>query len=102
MKSIRCRLERNRTMPPAKLLAEAAALARKLEYSIREEDLDGAGGGHCYYGGKKWLLLDVTQGHQEQLRDIVDALRAETAISRHDVSPQLADMLRPSSPAKAA
>jgi hypothetical protein len=81
-------------MHAGKLLAEALELARQLEYSIREEYLDGAGGGHCFFGGKKWLLLDVTQSPEEQLSDVADALRTETGLWRLSVTPLLARMLQ--------
>ena len=83
----------------AKLLAEAIDLARQLDYQIREEHLEGAGGGHCYFAGKKWLLLDVTQSTEEQLTDVADALRSDPAGARQAMSPALAHFLRP---AKAA
>jgi hypothetical protein len=83
----------------AKLLAEALILARQLDYHVREEPLAGAGGGHCYFAGKKWLLLDVTQSTEEQLADVADALRSDPASPQHAMSPALAQLLRP---AKAA
>lgn len=81
-------------MHTANLLAEAAELARRLDYTLREEYLDGAGGGHCFFGGRKWLLLDVTQSVDEQLSVITDALRIDDAVWRLPVSPQLAMMLK--------
>ncbi|BBO30759.1 hypothetical protein [Lacipirellula parvula] len=81
-------------MQAVTLLAEAADLARRLDYTLREEYLDGAGGGHCFFGGKKWLLLDVTQSVDEQLSVITDALRTDDAVWRMPVSPQLAGMIR--------
>ena len=81
-------------MHTANLLAEAAELARRLDYTLREEYLDGAGGGHCFFGGRKWLLLDVTQSVDEQLSVITDALRLDDAVWRLPVSPQLALMLK--------
>jgi hypothetical protein len=81
-------------MHTATLLAEAAELARRLDYTLREEYLDGAGGGHCFFGGRKWLLLDVTQSVDEQLSVITDALRTDAAVWRLPVSPQLALMLK--------
>ncbi len=80
-------------MPPAKLLAEAIELARKLDYQVREEYLEGAGGGHCTFAGKKWLLLDVTQSTEEQLSDAADALRSESAVGRQGISEPLAELL---------
>ena len=80
-------------MHAAKLLAEALEAARQLGYVVREEYLDGAGGGHCLFGGKKWLLLDVTQSTDEQLTDAVDALRAEPGLQQSQFTPSLAAML---------
>ena len=84
------------TMHSAALLAEALELARRLGYHVREEDLEGAGGGHCSFAGKKWLLLDVTQSPREQLADALDAVRGESGVDQHPVSPSLAGMLRES------
>lgn len=81
-------------MQAANLLAEAVELARRLDYTLREEYLDGAGGGHCFFGGRKWLLLDVTQSVDEQLSVLADALRTDDAVWRLPVSPQLALMLK--------
>jgi hypothetical protein len=81
-------------MHTAGLLAEATDLARQLDYQVREEYLEGAGGGHCSFGGKKWLLLDVTQSAEEQLSDVADALRNEIGVWRLKVSAPLAEMLQ--------
>jgi hypothetical protein len=86
-------------MQAPKLLAEALDLARQLHYQIREEHLEGAGGGHCYFGGKKWILLDVTQSTEEQLADVVDALRTDADAPYLAMSPALASHI---APAKAA
>ena len=80
-------------MHVAALLAEALELARQFDYQIREEDLEGGGGGHCSFAGKKWLLLDVTQSPREQLTDALDALRCEPAVRNRTLSPQLTQML---------
>lgn len=80
-------------MSTAKLLAEAIEVARQLEYTVCEEYLEGAGGGHCMCGGKKWLLLDVTQSVAEQLTDVVDALQCEPAVWQRSLSPDLGQML---------
>ena len=81
-------------MHTAKLLAEALDVARQLQYSVREEYLDGAGGGHCFFSGRKWLLLDITQSPQEQLNDVADALRTEADIWRLPITPPLATLLQ--------
>ncbi len=67
-------------MQTVALLASAIDLARQVGYQVREDALDGAGGGHCLIRGKKWLLLDASQPHREQIRDVIDALRAEPSL----------------------
>jgi hypothetical protein len=80
-------------MQAPKLLAEALDLARQLHYQVREEHLEGAGGGHCYFGGKKWILLDVTQSTEEQLADVADALRTDADAPHLAMSPGLAQLV---------
>ena len=70
-------------MNTVQLLSEAITAARGAGYQIREEALEGAGGGHCLIRGQKWLLLDLTQTHEEQLNDVVDALRSESDLAWH-------------------
>lgn len=82
-------------MHPSRMLAEAIQLARQLGYRVREDVLEGAGGGHCYYHGQKWLLLDLTQSTDEQLNDVLDALRAEPGLQGLGMSPALAQHLNP-------
>ena len=62
-------------MHTVEMLSEAIAVARQLGYQIREDQLEGAGGGHCLIRGRKWLLLDITQSADEQLHDVLDAVR---------------------------
>ena len=64
-------------MHTVEMLSEAIEFARKLGYQIREDQLEGAGGGHCLIRGRKWLLLDITQSADEQLRDVLDAVRED-------------------------
>ncbi len=89
-------------MHTVEMLSEAIALVRKLGYQIREDQLEGAGGGHCLIRGRKWLLLDVTQSADEQLRDVLDAVREGGSLSNRlqealqegesvDISPELAE-----------
>ncbi|MDC0935408.1 hypothetical protein OAS39_03900, partial [Pirellulales bacterium] len=79
-------------MSTAGLLAEAVSVAQESGIRIREDHLDGAGGGHCLIHGVKWLLLDVTQALEEQLNDAIDALRAE-ATPPPSISPELARLM---------
>jgi Spy/CpxP family protein refolding chaperone len=77
-------------MHAAKMLSLAIEAAKTAGFEVREEVLDGAGGGHCVIRGKKCLLLDMTQSHREQLNDVVDALRAEPEINSAMLHPMLA------------
>ena len=81
-------------MHTAQLLSHAIGLARRVGYSVREEALEGAGGGHCVIRDQKWLLLDLTQTHQEQFNDVLDALRCETSLDWSAVPEGLIDYLR--------
>ena len=83
-------------MHAAKMLSLAVDAARSAGYEIREEILDGAGGGHCLIHGKKCLLLDMTQTHREQLSDVLDALRAEPQLNSSALHPLLAASLQES------
>lgn len=81
-------------MHTAQLLSQALDLSRQTGYRIREEALEGAGGGHCVIRGQKWLLLDLTQSQQEQLNDVLDALRSEPQLDTADVPESLVAYLR--------
>ncbi|MGI6416453.1 MAG: hypothetical protein ACOX1P_12355 [Thermoguttaceae bacterium] len=68
-------------MHTVELLKEAAALARRAGYRIRQEYLGGALGGGCEYGGQKWIFLDISLGPSDQLEQIANALRQDPAAS---------------------
>lgn len=87
-------------MHTAQLLSQALDAARRLGYEVREDSLEGAGGGHCLIRGKKWLLLDMTQTYREQLSDVLDALRVEPDLGTIELHPALTERL--SSNSKAA
>jgi len=81
------------------LLTEAVAIAGQLGFHIREEPLEGAGGGHCLIRGQKWLLLDLTQSREEQLRDVLDAIQSEPGWKALPISSALRNYLQPLSKA---
>jgi hypothetical protein len=62
-------------MHTVELLGQALDLARRLGYEIRQEWLDGDGGGGCILRGRKILFLDLALGPDEQLDQVLDALR---------------------------
>jgi hypothetical protein len=65
-------------MHAAERLDTALALARRLGYNIRLECLYGQTGGYCEIQGQKWLFVDLTLSPQEQLEQVVEALRSAT------------------------
>jgi hypothetical protein len=81
-------------MDAAKLLSLAIEAAKSAGFEVREEILDGAGGGHCVIHGRKCLLLDMTQSHREQLNDVVDALQVEPELDLSTLHPMLATRLQ--------
>jgi len=89
-------------MHTVQLLSQAIETARRAGYQIREESLDGAGGGHCLIRGKKCLLLDLTQTHREQLDDVLDALRSEPNLAAVGMTAALAELLQASPLRRAA
>lgn len=81
-------------MSTAQLLQEAVALARSAGFLVREDHLDGAGGGHCFVQEGRWLLLDVTQSLEEQLDDACDALADLPNLDLHATTPKLVEQIR--------
>lgn len=65
----------------------ALALAEERGFRIRREWLGGAGGGLCQYGGQKWVFLDLAQSAQEQLEQLLEILRDDSAASATQKSP---------------
>ena len=56
-------------------LTEALQAAGQLGYRIRQEWLDGRGGGGCEIAGQKWIFLDLAQSASEQLEVVLTTLR---------------------------
>jgi hypothetical protein len=67
-------------MHTVEALEAALALARQIGYRVREEWLDGRGGGACEIHRQKWVFLDLALSADEQLDQVLDALRADPAI----------------------
>lgn len=64
-------------MHTVELLEEALALATRIGYLIRQEWLGGNGGGACEIQGSKLIFLDLALGPNDQLDQVLDALRRE-------------------------
>ncbi|MEK6235749.1 MAG: hypothetical protein N2C14_13660 [Planctomycetales bacterium] len=76
------------------LLDHALRIAGKLGYDLRQEWLDGNGGGGCRYKDQKWLFLDLAQSPDEQLDVVLDVLRGEPTLAELPVPQPLLQKLR--------
>ena len=86
-------------MHTVELLEYALVVARKLGYQVREEWLAGQGGGHCLLRGEKWIFLDLAHTRQEQLNQVLEALRNDPGIDRLRLPPALSTSLKIRRPA---
>ena len=76
------------------LLEEALRLAMNSGFEVRQEWLHEKGGGACRIGDKWVLFVDLSVSAQEQLGQVVGALR-ESDRKRIDdtISPELLELL---------
>jgi len=81
-------------MHTVEMLGQAIDLARRAGYEVREEWLNGAGGGGCEFRGQKLLLLDLMLGPAEQLDQAIDALRHDPEAAQLPMPHQLRDLLQ--------
>lgn len=75
------------------MLDEALSVAKALGYRIRQEWLDGQGGGLCEFGGQKWFFLDLSLTGPEQLAGILEVLRDEPKLPTVPLSDALIRLL---------
>jgi hypothetical protein len=76
-------------MRTVELLERATAVAESLGYKIRHEYLAAGGGGACEFAGQKWIFLDLALSTEEQLDQMLDALRSDPRAMFADPSPEL-------------
>ncbi len=67
-------------MHTVELLEHATAAAERLGYRVRQEWLEGCGGGACEIAGQKWIFIDLALHATEQLEQVSDALREDPGI----------------------
>jgi hypothetical protein len=65
-------------MHTVELLAEALDLVARLGWQVRQEWLDGNGGGLCELRGRKTFFLDLALSPADQLEGVLDALRHDS------------------------
>ena len=80
-------------MHTVELLAEALDLAARLGWQVRQEWLDGNGGGVCELRGRKIFFLDLALAPAEQLDQVLDALRREPAALRLPMAEALRELI---------
>ena len=80
-------------MRTVELLVECQEVAQRLGYAIRHEWLDGEAGGACEFGGKKWIFVDLAQSPDEQLEQVIEALRIEPQLCELSVSSALKSII---------
>ena len=81
-------------MHTVELLEHALDLADRLGYEVRQEWLGGLAGGGCELRGRKTLFLDLALGPEDQLDQVVDALRHEPDAAGLPMPHELRGLLR--------
>ncbi|MBI2825438.1 MAG: hypothetical protein HYX69_12195 [Planctomycetia bacterium] len=76
------------------LLERALRAAQRLGYRVRQDWLDGSGGGGCEIKGQKWLFLDLAASPVEQLHVVADVLSRELAAGKATLDPDLRGLLK--------
>jgi hypothetical protein len=74
-------------------LGAAIALAEQVGYRVRQEWLDGSGGGDCVVRGQKLIFLDLAVGPLDQLELVIDVLRRDPAVVSASMPHPLRDLL---------
>ena len=76
------------------LIAHALNLAERLGYVIRQEWLEGSGGGGCELRGRKFLFVDLATSPADQLEMVLGVLRSEPRVAELSMPQELRDILR--------
>jgi len=81
-------------MHTVEILDQALNLAVRLGYTVRQEWFAGSGGGGCELKGRKFLFLDLDLRPEEQLEQVVAALRHEPLTAALAMSRELGELLK--------
>ena len=81
-------------MHTVEMLDRALDLAVRLGYTIRQECLSGVGGGGCELKGQKLLFLDLDLRPDEQLEQVLAALRHEPDAVTLPMPRELSNLLK--------
>ena len=77
------------------MLSLAKETARDLGFHIRQDLLHDQHGGMCEFGGKRWIILDVSQNSIEQLHAIGNALRFLDSLDSNQIPIALRQVWKP-------
>ena len=80
-------------MRTLELLDYLVDLARRLGYEIREEWLEGMGGGACEVRGKRIMFLDQSLPPSERVEQLANSLRGNVDLERIYVLPEARELL---------
>ena len=81
-------------MHTVEILDQALDLAVRLGYTVRQEWFAGSGGGCCEVKGRKFLFLDLDLDPEEQLEQVLSALRHQPAAQTLPMSRELGELLK--------
>jgi hypothetical protein len=76
------------------LLAHALNLAERLGYAVRQEWLEGNGGGGCELRGRKLLFIDLASSPADQFEIVLSVLRGDPRASELAMPQELRNVLR--------
>ena len=80
-------------MRTLELLDYLVDLARRLGYEIREEWLEGTGGGACELKGKRIMFVDQSLPPSERVEQLAHSLRGNVDLERIYVLPEARRLL---------
>ena len=58
----------------------AIALAQRIGWKVRYENLGEVGGGACEIAGQRWIFIDLALTPFEQFDQVIEALKSDAAI----------------------
>lgn len=80
-------------MTNGQLLNQALQVAERQGFRVRHDHLGGSGSGFYQLRGTWWLVVDLAQPVDEQLRHVAEAIRSQPIPPEAAVSPELAQLL---------
>jgi hypothetical protein len=80
-------------MRTLELLDYLIELARRLGYAVREEWLDGSGGGACVLKGQKILFVDQSLAPSDRIEQIARSLKGTDELAKIYVLPEARELL---------